>query len=77
MIPIVSSGVGDLCERIRRIEPRLVFPIGDENKLREVLDLVYLKTKLEYDTVQSKERLIRPYRLEYSMPIWTNIVFEE
>ena len=77
MIPIVSTGVGDLCERIRRIEPRLVFPNGDENKLREVLNLAYLKTKFKYDTVQSKERLIRPYQLEHSMPVWTKIVFDE
>lgn len=75
MIPIVSEGVGDIAHEIRTLEPRLVFPRGDSNKLIQIFDQVSQETKFNYDVINDANQIITPYRLEYSMPIWTNEVF--
>jgi len=76
MIPIVSEGVGDIAEKIKSIEPRLVFPRGSELMLTNIFDMICDRADINYDVNKSARLLVDPYRLERSLPLWTQEVFE-
>jgi len=76
MIPIVSEGVGDIAEKIKSIEPRLVFPRGNGVMLKNVFDMLCDQPDINYDVVKSAQLLTDPYRLDRSLPLWTQEVFE-
>jgi hypothetical protein len=75
MIPIVSDGVGDIADGIRNIEPRLVFPVNQVDRLVEILNLICGPSKLQYEVPDSSHQIIAPFLLKHSLPRWTAEVF--
>ena len=75
MIPIVSDGVGDIADGIRNIEPRLVFPVNQVDRLVEILNLICGPSKLQYEVPDSSNQIIAPFLLKHSLPRWTAEVF--
>ena len=65
-----------IAEKIKSIEPRLVFPRGNEVMLKNVFDMLCDQPDINYDAVKNARLLTDPYQLDRSLPLWTQEVFE-